>query len=503
MWTTSYKVPQIIAILAVAGTILGMDISSLSIFLGTDYFNRYFEKPGPVAQGMMTGANPVGGLIGCVFFGILTEKVGRVTTFQAVALVWILGSVISALVLNVAMLIAGRLVRGVAVGTLSVLLPVYIGEVIPSEKKGTATSIVQLALNLAILGTFFTCFLLNILESHVSFRVAWGLELIPALAFLLLSFSLTESPKWLVSQGEYDRAQAVFQKFSKDKISDEGLTKIDILEMYGGNQRTSYCDLFSKPLLKYTAVGITVQILVQTCGINILMFYIVYICEMIGLRGASKLSAASIPYLINVVFTCIPILTLDRLRRKLVIVYGGISLGCTMGLIGILMGSLGHEVPPINGNGTVVWEITGTSGLIVLALCFLFVAIFASTLSCCAWLYTNEVLPAKAKSKGMALCMATSWFLNSCLTFTAPLLLSEIKWVTFVLLGAMTLILSAIIAVWFPETRAVVEPNSPNQEPFSDKKGDESLSGEANFRSSAPSPFLCETNKIELINERN
>ncbi|SCU91003.1 LANO_0D10484g1_1 [Lachancea nothofagi CBS 11611] len=502
VWTTTYKIPQSIAILAVAGTMLGMDISSMSIFLGSEYFNRYFNYPGPVIQGLMTGANPVGGLIGCVLFGILTERIGRVTTFQVVALIWILGSVISAMVLNVTMLIVGRLVRGIAVGTLSVLLPVYIGEVIPSNKKGAATSIVQLALTLAILVTFFTCFLLNFLENQISFRVAWGLEMIPALVFFLLSFCLSESPRWLVAHGQYDRAQDILQHFAQGKVSNANITKIDILEMYGTNQRTGYWDLLSKPLLKYTLIGVTVQVLVQACGINILMFYIVYICEMIGLKGTSKLSAASVPYLINVVFTCIPILTLDRLRRKLVIVHGGISLACTMTLIGIMMGCLGHKVPPVNGNSTIVWEVTGTPGLIVLALCFLFVAIFASTLSCCAWLYTNEVLPARAKSKGMALCMATSWFLNSCLTFTTPLLLSKIKWITFVLLGVVTIILSTIIAIWFPETREKKELEPQPDEVTSKNSNEDTSEVEKETRSAAPSPYIHEMNKIELIAEQ-
>ncbi|SCU77286.1 LAFA_0A00826g1_1 [Lachancea sp. 'fantastica'] len=498
MWsTTTYSIPHTIAILAVSGTILGMDISSMSVFLGMDYFNRFFKNPGPISQGMMTGANPVGGFIGCVLFGFLTDKMGRVSTFQLVASTWIVGSIISALVVNVAMLVAGRLVRGVAVGLLSVLLPVYIGEVIPLDKKGRATSIVQFALTLAILGTFTSCFLLNFLETHVSFRVAWGLELVPALIFLLLSFKLSESAEWLVSQGEYDRAQTIFQNFNKDENLKNSFTKIDLVETYG-HQKMKCLDLFSKSLLSYTFVGITVQVLVQTCGINILMFYVVYICEMIGLRGAAKLSAASVPYLINVIFTCVPILTLDRLRRKLVIVYGAISLGCTMALIGILMGTLGNEVAPVNGNSTVVWEITGTPGLIILVLCFLFVAIFASTLSCCAWLYTNEVLPTPAKSTGMALCMATSWFLNSCLTFAAPMLLSKIKWVTFVLLGAVTLILSAIIAAWFPETRKTTRPNLQSPGHYSDKDENDSVGGEAISKSSAPSPLVYKNNDTEL-----
>ncbi|CUS22753.1 LAQU0S06e05248g1_1 [Lachancea quebecensis] len=475
-----------------------MDVSSMTVFLSSYYFNQYFNFPGPVLQGLITGANPVGGLVGCVLFGIITDKLGRAPTFRVLALVWILGSIISASVLNVWMLIAGRFVRGIAVGSFSVLLPVYIGEVVPEQRRGLATSVVQLALTSAILVVFFVCFLLNYFEHQYSFRIAWGLEMVPALLLFVLSFSLLESPKWLASHGKYDQARSILQ-FSGivehgDSVgADETpVTKIDILELYGGSQKTSYGDLFSRKLRKHTVVSVTVQVLVQVCGINILMFYIVYICEMIGLRGGRKLAAASVPYFINVVFTCIPMALLDRLERKAVVAFGGLSLGFIMGLIGAIMGWFGHSVLPVNGNATIVWEITGAPGLLILLLCFLFVALFASTLSCCAWLYSSEVLPRDAKSKGMALCMAASWFLNSCLTFTAPLLLRKIKWITFVLLGSTTVLLSIVVAIWFPETKGLSEDQikqifeKPDIEIDMGEKAN--YSDETNTRSSAPSP---------------
>ncbi|CAR25409.1 uncharacterized protein KLTH0G18854g [Lachancea thermotolerans CBS 6340] len=493
-----YGFGKIIGTVAVAGTILGMDVSSMTVFLTSSYFNQYFNFPGPALQGLITGANPVGGLVGCILFGIMTDKLGRAPTFRVLALIWIIGSIISAAVLNVWMLIAGRFIRGIAVGSFSVLLPVYIGEVVPEQRRGLATSVVQLALTSAILVVFFVCFLLNYFEHQYSFRIAWGLEMVPALLLLVLSFSLLESPKWLASHGRYDQARTILQNsgvienHDREEVDAAPVTKIDILELYGGSQKISYGDLFSGTLRKHMAVGVTVQVLVQACGINILMFYIVYICEMIGLRGGTKLAAASVPYFINVVFTCIPIALLDRLERKAVVSFGGLSLGFIMALMGAIMGWFGHSVLPVNGNATIVWEITGAPGFLILALCFLFVALFASTLSCCAWLYSSEVLPRDARSKGMALCMAASWFLNSCLTFTTPLLLRKIKWITFVLLGSTTVLLSIVVAVWFPETKGLSEDQikqifrKPAIEIELGEK--EKYSDESDTRSSAPSP---------------
>lgn len=465
MFAVTYNVSRIIGIIALGGFVLGMDVSSMSIFIGSEHFNQYFNFPGPFMQGLMTGANPVGGLIGCILFGIVSERVSRVGDFQLFSSLWIMGSIVSALVLNAWMVVAGRLIRGISVGAFSVLLPLYIGEVITSDRKGAATSIVQLSLTAAILVMFYVCFFLNFLNNDLSFRLAWGIEIVPALALLLSSYVLPESPKWLVARGEYAKAQEILGHLSASSHGDTGndsFSKIELLEKYGSLKKISYLTLFSKNLRVHTLIGMTIQIMVQTCGINVLMFYVVYICEMIGFEGNLKMMSASVPYIINVVFTLIPIHTLDKLRRKEVLVYGAFFLSITMTLIGTVMGAYGHEVPPMNGNKAIVWEIKGKPGLVVLGLCFLFVAVFASTLSCCAWLYTNEILPARAKSKGMSLCMATSWCLNSVLAFLTPTLLSRIKWATFILLGGVTFVIVSLVSYAFPETYGLSETEVEN-----------------------------------------
>ena len=107
----TYSIPNIIGILGLGGLILGMDISSMAIFIGSETFNKYFNYPNPLEQGLVAGANPSGALVGCIVYGMLSEKSGRVSTIKVSSGIWIFGSFISIFVLNIWMVILLSLIH--------------------------------------------------------------------------------------------------------------------------------------------------------------------------------------------------------------------------------------------------------------------------------------------------------------------------------------------------------------------------------------------------------
>lgn len=404
---------------------------------------------------------------------MLSDAFGRVSTIQIASFAWVVGSVVSVFVVDIGTLIAGRSIKGIAVGILSASIVVYVMELLPANKRGLGTSTLQWCLTWGIMIMFYLSYLCLNLEEDGSFRVAWAVEGLPGLMLLFLGFILPESPKWYASKGKWLLATQTMDSLklawsTKDEIPDQvihanlslnNLNNIEgVLNQFENHlKKCSYRDLLGHSLRYHLIAGITTQCVVQLSGIGVLMYYLVFICEMIGLQGDSKILSASVQYVINVIFTIIPILWLDKMRRKDVLVYGAVSLGLCNLVIGVIMGAFGHPVLPVDGNESIVWEIKGTPGSICLAFCFLFVAIFASSLSCAAWLYTNEILPSKAKVKGSAICMSFSWSLNFLLTFLAPLLLSTIKWGTFILFGAFCICGALFMGFYLPETYGLDE----------------------------------------------
>lgn len=416
--------------------------------------------------------------------GLISDRFGRLIAIRCASTVWVSGTIVSICVYNIQMVMASRAIKGFAVGIFSSILPVYASEVFPLNKKGLATSIMQSSLTWGIMLMFYLSYFCNFMGNDNAFRLAWGLEMLPGLSLLFCSFLIPESPKWLASRSHWRKASDIMEKLRNNAAqnsnelpiagagndeapassADNNLHNIeDVLDNFENNaKKCTYLDLFRKNLRRHLLIGIATQAFTQLSGIGFLMYYLIYICEMIGLTGDTKILSASIQYVINVLFTIFPILWLDKMRRKDVLVFGASALGLCISSIGCIMGIYGHSVPPLGGNESVVWEITGTTGSLCLALCFLFVAIFASTLSCAAWLYTNEVFPVKAKAKGSAICMSVSWTINFTLTFLAPISLKHIKWITFLLFGAFCITGAFVMGFCFPETYGLTEEQIDN-----------------------------------------
>lgn len=453
--------------------------------------------------------------VGCWLAGSLSDMLGRIVTIQVSSLLWVAGSVVSVCVVNMTTLLVGRAVKGVSVGMLSATVALYLIEISPSHKRGLATSALQWCLTWGVMVMFYLSYVCLNIDEDGSFRLAWAIEGVPGLLLFVLSFFLPESPKWLASKGRWHEAATTMERLElslegrKPVIEpppaggDEGenanstsnLEYIErVISRFENNLQTcSYADLLHPSLRYHLLAGVATQAVVQLSGIGVLMYYLVFICEMIGLQGDSKILSASLQYVINVVFTIAPIMWLDKLRRKDVLVYGSTSLGICITSIGAIMGASGHRVPPVEGNATVVWGLTGTPGSVCLALCFLFVAIFAASLSCAAWLYTNEILPSRAKAKGSAICMSVSWVLSFILTFLAPVLLSTIVWGTFLLFGLCCFLGSVLMVLWLPETYGLSEGQinnvfgtaDPPREIELEKVRDEKFAGSSTSKASS------------------
>ncbi|QLL31812.1 hypothetical protein HG536_0B06800 [Torulaspora globosa] len=460
MFGPTYSVTKITCIVAICGFIMGMDVTSSSVFLGKDHFIEYFNHPSPIYQGLLTAASPLGGLCGCILFNCLAGKLGRVDLFRAGLALWVKGSFIGLFSLNLWLVILSRWVKGLTVGMFSILIAAYVAEVIPKHKKGRTMALVQLAFSLAMLTIYYLCVLLDSLGSPLSFRVVWGLEMTPAVTVLALTMWLPESPEWLTLHGDYMRAEEIQNRLaahhnkSSDGTKVSLYSKLELACIYGSKaDGFGYLDLFRKNCWRQTLMGSTLQLLIQFSGINIVMYYIIFLCDMIGLQGTVRLVSASMPYLINVPLNILPIIISDHVKRKDLTLAGAFPLSIIMLILGTTMACNGKRVPPINGNKSLIWAIDESVGSLVLGLSFLFVAVFTITLSSGPWIYTNELLPTKAKHRGLAVCMLVGWTANFSLTLLGPVMLATISWGTFILLGTATFTISMAILLFFPDTK--------------------------------------------------
>ena len=134
---------------------------------------------GPAAQGFVVGVVTLGALIGALLGGAAADAIGRRPTNIAGGAAFIVGSLVSAAAPDVATLIAGRFVIGIAIGLSSVAAPLYIAELAPARRRGTLVSLFQLAVTVGILVSYVID---GMLAPTRAWRTMLGVAVVPGAA---------------------------------------------------------------------------------------------------------------------------------------------------------------------------------------------------------------------------------------------------------------------------------------------------------------------------------
>ena len=124
------------------------------------------------------------------------------------------------------MVLYSRVLQGLAVGIVSIVIPLYLAEIIPARLRGRGVGLFQLFLTSGILlGTLVNYWL----ESSENWRLMFGLAAVPALVLLFGALFLPNSPRWLMLKNKKDQALKVLNKMNSSsdaKIEFETMSKI-------------------------------------------------------------------------------------------------------------------------------------------------------------------------------------------------------------------------------------------------------------------------------------
>jgi len=98
------------------------------------------------------------------------------------------------------MLVAGRVISGISVGISSTVVPIYQSEITAPAIRGRMVSLQHRAITWGILIQYFVQFGCSYIDGKASFRIPWGLQMIPAIILFLGMFFFPESPRWLLDR---------------------------------------------------------------------------------------------------------------------------------------------------------------------------------------------------------------------------------------------------------------------------------------------------------------
>ena len=418
---------------ALGGLLFGYDtgvISGALLFLkGT--FGLSAEMQGAVTSAVLAGATIAAG-----FGGWLADRFGRRLVMLVLAILFVVGALLSAMADTVAVLATGRVLIGLCIGVVSFVAPLYIAEVAPPERRGALVSLNQLAITVGILVSY-------LVDSAFADSGAWrwmlGLGALPGLVLAGGMLVLPETPRWLVKQGREADARAVLLRTrSPDQVDREvGEIKSDLLlEHQGLGWKAFLVPAMRRPL----TIGIGLAILQQVTGINTVIYYAPTIFQSAGFETAkaSILATAGVG-LVNVLLTIFALRIIDRAGRRALLLTG--TAGMAVSLAVFAAGyAFGGALPGFR------W--------IAIASLMAYVGFFAIGLGPIFWLLISEIFPLGIRGRAMGVATIANWGFNLLVALTFLQLLQSLgPSTTFLIYAALSVVGWVFAYRRVPETK--------------------------------------------------
>ncbi|GAA4271219.1 sugar porter family MFS transporter [Aquimarina gracilis] len=443
-------------------------------------------------------------MIAMLLAGRLSDIIGRKKILLVVASLYALSALLSAYAISYHMLWIARMIGGIAFGAALILAPTYIAEISTAENRGKLVSIQQLNIVLGFFGAFLCNYYLNSLNSVESgffndenvWRWMLGVELIPAVLYLMLLFFVPKSPRWLFIKGKYEEGKRVLGVLHGKVIANaEVETIMSSINQEKSNKNISISELF-KPAIRFILiVGLTIGVLQQVTGINAIYFYATSIFKQTGIGTDAAFSSGVLLSFTTVVFTIVAMLLIDRLGRRPLLLFGigGIAISLLICAYGFnqatyqltkdeivslkeidhqkllpfankiydndvdfkneMITSLGNQVYSKN-KGAILEAAVDMDATLVLIGVLGFIACFAFSLGPVMWVMLSEMYPNKYRG----LAIGFIGFINS---FSSWLVQQIFPWelanlgnaMSFFIFGIIALLGFFVLAKILPETK--------------------------------------------------
>lgn len=463
----------IATISCISGMMFGFDISSMSAFLGTPQYLNFFgtldkdtqtRSIGSDLQGFITASMSLGSFFGSLSSSFVSEPFGRRASLMCCAMFWMIGAAIQCSSRNVAQLICGRIIAGYGIGFGSSVAPVYGSELAPRKIRGLIGGLFQFSVTLGIMIMFYVSYGCSKIDGPAAFRTAWGIQMVPGFILLCGCFFIPESPRWLAKQGYWEDSEVIVANIQAKGNREDPDVLIEISEikeqiMVDEHVRDfTYADLFQKKYLPRTITAIFAQIWQQLTGMNVMMYYIVYIFDMAGYSGDTALVSSSIQYVLNTVITIPALYLLDKVGRRPVLLAGAAGMMTfQFGVAGIL-GTYGEYIPPSERTSeTVTLRIPASdkpAAKGVIACCYLFVCSFAVSWGVTIWIFCSEVWGDSAsRQRGASLATSANWIFNFAIAMFTPPAFKNISWKTYCIYASFCGAMFIHVFFFFPETK--------------------------------------------------
>ena len=465
---SEYKITLVVVLFLVFVIICGQTIKLLGkkkgiiasiviLALTAMWSYSFLRKPLPVEvsaikdtvdaiKGFVIASALIGCVIGGALSGFISKSWGRKNGLIIAAIAFFLSAVGAWKpevfnifgTLDVYSFVIYRIIGGIGVGIASMISPMYIAEIAPANIRGRLVSFNQFAIIFGMLVIYFVNYFIA-KQGNEQWLITEGWRwmffsgAIPAGIFFILLLFVPETPRYLVIQGKDEKALNVLEKIAGKEFAPS------ILKEIKGTVHENNAPWMSYGFL-IIFVAVMLSVFQQFVGINVVLYYAGNIFRNMGASTDSSLLQTIIVGAVNLVFTIVAIVTVDKFGRKPLMIIGSIGMAVSMLALGFAF----------------YFNAVGIAALVFM---LMYTAAFAMSWGPVCWVLLAEIFPNSIRG-ALSIAVAAQWIANWIVSLTFPMLNDNV-WLTqqfnhgfaYWVYGIMSILSGFFVWKMIPETK--------------------------------------------------
>mmetsp|Transcript_13730 Transcript_13730/g.20214 ORF Transcript_13730/g.20214 Transcript_13730/m.20214 type:complete len:527 (-) Transcript_13730:61-1641(-) len=416
--------------------LLGYDVGIMS---GAIIFIKQDLQLTTVQEELVVGGLNVVAAVGGLMAGPMAAGMGRRLSISVACLIFILGAVVMTLSDGFASLFVGRVITGIGVGCGFVISPMYNSEVAPADIRGKLVAMTDIFINLGlVLGYVLSYVLDEAITGAWKWRVMLGIGIVPPFIILLTLLFLPESPRWLVTQHQHNRAFDVLKRIVPTEQEAKSVLDSIVRTHHNAKEGSWMRVMWNNNLVRRKLVLIVLGIcfLQQATGSEAIVYYTPTVLQQAGISTREQLFMGAIAVgMFKLLGEVVSAYLVESWGRRILMNTSAVLSTVSMVILSL---SLALEWPPI-------WNI--------ISLCS-FMWWFSFGIGPVTWVISAELLPLHLKAKAMSIgvflnritsgiCATTFLSLSTALTISGA----------FTFYTVISVIAIAIYCAFIPETQ--------------------------------------------------
>ncbi|ORY42161.1 general substrate transporter [Rhizoclosmatium globosum] len=362
-----------------------------------------------------------GCIIGAAIFSVVCDRLGRKRSIIISGVLFAIGGLVQCTVSSLGPFLVGRVISGLAIGTASMVVPIYIAETAPAATRGALTTVYQLMITMGIfIATAINSIIMKTIDdlNFTQWRLALGMQIVPSILLVLLVSFIPESPRWLAEKDRHEQAIQVISKLrgldvNHSEVVAEMKEIQDSVDFDKSLGDSTWGEMFRGSIGKRTLIAIVNQSFQQLTGINVILYYSKDIFNAMGFASAdTKIAFPLANTFINMISTFPGMWSVDRFGRKTLLFWG--ALGMAIGHAGVFT-----FFQLSKSNQPLAW------GAIISV--YVFLISYAMTWGPVVWSYQAEIFPLRVRSKGTGIGTVANWVWNTIIAYAFPQVFSALN----------------------------------------------------------------------------